>query len=29
MAALLVKWAADRGKPAGGGPALRPHVDLH
>ena len=29
MAALLVKRVADRNKPAAGGPALRPQVDLH
>ncbi len=29
MAALLVKLAADRNRPAAGGPALRAQVDLH
>lgn len=29
MAALLVKPAADRNRPAAGGPALRAQVDLH
>ncbi|MFS2217099.1 MFS transporter [Telluria sp. Tellsp104] len=29
MAALLVKLAADRNRPAAGGPALRARVDLH